>query len=90
MASSFIGLPVLLSLRSGSSLRGTVQSVNAVQGTIVLSSSHLFQPGQDTEREEEGEYLGTRAVGRDEVTGLEVVSVPNKEQQHQVSCLDVE
>jgi hypothetical protein len=84
MASSFIGLPVLLSLRSGASLRGTVQSVNAVQGTIVLSSSHLFQPGQDTEREE-GEYLGTRAVGRDEVTGLEVVSVQKGEPQVSLS-----
>ncbi|ORY67960.1 hypothetical protein BCR35DRAFT_179045 [Leucosporidium creatinivorum] len=80
MASSFIGLPVSISLRSGLTLQGTVQSVNAVQGTIVLSSSHLFQPGQDPTIEQ-GEYLGTRAVGRTEVVGLEVVSVSKGEQQ---------
>ena len=79
MASSFIGLLVAIAMRSGLSITGTVQSVNAVQGTIVLSSAHLHQPGQEGG---EGEYLGTRALSRTEVVGLEVISV-RKEGEHQ-------
>lgn len=41
MAASFVGLPVLIQLRSGGTAKGTVKSVDGSAGTIILSEGEF-------------------------------------------------
>ncbi|GAA5876953.1 hypothetical protein JCM16303_006349 [Sporobolomyces ruberrimus] len=68
MAASFVGLPVLIQLRSGGTAKGTVKSVDGSAGTIILSEAQITtEDGTRIERE--------RVFGRNEVAGLELLAV---------------
>ncbi|GAA5969532.1 hypothetical protein JCM21900_000059 [Sporobolomyces salmonicolor] len=72
MAASFIGLPVLIQLRSGGTASGTVAAIGALEGTITLADARVSVQGAvRLER--------TVVLRREEVAGLELLSVNKAE-----------
>ncbi|GAA5899609.1 hypothetical protein JCM5296_006957 [Sporobolomyces johnsonii] len=72
MAASFIGLPVLIQLRSGGTASGTVAAIGASEGTITLADARISVQGAvRLER--------TVVLRREEVAGLELLSVKKAE-----------
>ncbi|GAA5944275.1 Edc3p [Sporobolomyces koalae] len=68
MAAAFVGLPVLIQLRSGGTAKGTVLQVDGSVGTIVLQDAQISTP--------DGTRIESRCVfGRNEVAGLELLAV---------------
>ncbi|GAA6003992.1 hypothetical protein JCM10207_006502 [Rhodosporidiobolus poonsookiae] len=70
MAASFIGLPVLIKLRSNphDSVQGTLSSLDPTHGTITLSEAQSTTNGVQR-------LVGLLVLRREEVAGLELLSV---------------
>ncbi|BGP26561.1 yjeF-related protein [Rhodotorula toruloides] len=70
MASAFIGLPVLVKLRSGpnDAVRGVLSSLDPVAGTLTLTEARSTIGGVER-------LDGIRLLAREEVAGLELLSV---------------
>ncbi|GAA5884281.1 hypothetical protein JCM3774_006570 [Rhodotorula dairenensis] len=70
MATSFLGLPVLVKLRTGSSdsVQGILSSLDPASGTLTLTEARSFVGGVNR-------LEGIRVLSRSEVAGLELLSV---------------
>ncbi|GAA5867714.1 hypothetical protein JCM8547_005211, partial [Rhodosporidiobolus lusitaniae] len=71
MASAFIGLPVKIALRSGTKdfATGILSSLDPGRGTITLTEARASAGGTPKRAE------GIKVLTRDEVAGLELLSV---------------
>lgn len=75
MANAFVGLPVLVKLRSGpnDAVKGVLSSLDPAAGTLTLTEARTTVGG--VERLE-----GIRVLSRNEVAGLELLSVSRSAQ----------
>ncbi|KAI5481466.1 enhancer of mRNA-decapping protein 3 [Pseudohyphozyma bogoriensis] len=69
MASAFVSLPVLCRLHDGSSIEGTVVSIDAIQGLITLEPATHRPIGR------QHFTVPSRTLNRTDVAGLELLSV---------------
>ncbi|GAA6006301.1 hypothetical protein JCM11491_002101 [Sporobolomyces phaffii] len=68
MSASFVGLPVLIQLRSGGTAKGIVAAVDGNAGTIILEDAQIAT--------QDGTRIERRSVfGRNDVAGLELLAV---------------
>ncbi|KAG0663507.1 hypothetical protein C6P46_002403 [Rhodotorula mucilaginosa] len=77
MATSFLGLPVLVKLRTGSadSVQGILSSLDPASGTLTLTEARSFVQGVNR-------LEGIRVLSRSEVAGLELLSVQRGNEVH--------